>query len=253
MAVSPDPEQSFLCTCLVEGDSAQEARGRRNKQRALLVSIVLQILFVTALVLFPLFSKGENIASHAVFVPAVPYNPGRIADRARTKAQPLHGKLDTCRFCAPPSIPNTIADHDPGPVGDPGAPIGPEITGVPGGPVIPGVLPSDSNPPPPATQPHATEHRRIHVGSVEPAMLIRRVEPIYPPLGRQLRREGRVELRAIISTDGTIQSLEVVSGDPLFLQSALAAVREWRYRPTILDGQPVEIDTHITVIYTLSH
>jgi protein TonB len=84
-------------------------------------------------------------------------------------------------------------------------------------------------------------------------MLIRRVEPVYPPLGRQLRREGRVELRAIISTDGTIQSLEVVNGDPLFLQSALAAVREWRYRATILDGQPVEIDTHITVIYTLSH
>jgi periplasmic protein TonB len=253
MAVSLDPEQSFLRTCLVEGDSAQEARGRRNKQRALLVSIFLQILFVTALVLFPLFSKGENIASRAVLVPAVPYNPGRISDRARPKPQPPHGRLDPCRFCPPPSIPNRTPDHDPGPVGDPGVAIGPEIPGVPGGPVILGVLPSDSNPPPPVTPPHATEHRRIHVGSVEQAMLIRRVEPVYPPLGRQLRREGRVELRAIISTDGTIQSLAVLSGDPLFLQSALAAVREWRYRPTILDGQPVEIDTHITVIYTLSH
>jgi len=84
-------------------------------------------------------------------------------------------------------------------------------------------------------------------------MVIHRVEPIYPPLGRQLRREGRVELHAVISTDGSIQSLEVVSGDPLFFQSALAAVREWRYRPTILDGQPVEIDTHISVIYTMPH
>ena len=83
-------------------------------------------------------------------------------------------------------------------------------------------------------------------------MLIRRVEPVYPPLGIQLRRDGRVELHAIISTDGSMQSLEVISGDPLFIQSALNAVREWRYRPTILDGQPIEVDTHITVVYTLT-
>ena len=85
------------------------------------------------------------------------------------------------------------------------------------------------------------------------AQLIRRVEPIYPQLAKQIQREGRVELRAIISTAGTIESLEVLSGDPLFIQSALAAVREWRYRPTILNGRPIEVDTHITVIYTLSH
>ena len=68
----------------------------------------------------------------------------------------------------------------------------------------------------------------------------------------QMHREGRVELHAIIATDGSIQALEVVSGDPLFYASALAAVREWHYRPTILDGQAVEVDTQISVIYTLS-
>ena len=83
-------------------------------------------------------------------------------------------------------------------------------------------------------------------------MLTHRVEPSYPPLGRQLRHEGRVELHALIATDGTIQSLEVISGDPLFIHSALDAVGKWRYRPTILNGQPVEVDTHITVVYTLS-
>jgi protein TonB len=83
-------------------------------------------------------------------------------------------------------------------------------------------------------------------------MLTHRVDPLYPALAKQIRREGRVELHAIIATDGTVQSLEVLSGDPLFIQSALAAVREWRYRPTILDGQPIEVDTHITVIYTLN-
>jgi len=85
------------------------------------------------------------------------------------------------------------------------------------------------------------------------AQLIRRVEPIYPALPRQIQREGRVELHAIISATGTIESLEVISGDPLFIQSALSAVREWRYRPTILNGRPIEVDTRITVIYTLSH
>ena len=83
-------------------------------------------------------------------------------------------------------------------------------------------------------------------------MLTRRVEPVYPVLARQTGREGRVELHAIIATDGTIQSLEVLSGDPPFYNSALAAVREWRYRPTVLNGQAVEIDTRITVVYKLN-
>ncbi len=86
---------------------------------------------------------------------------------------------------------------------------------------------------------------------LEPAMLIHRVEPIYPTLMKQIRREGRVELRAIIATDGSIESLQVVAGDAGFYQSALDAVRQWRYRPTVLNGQPVEIDTFITVIYTM--
>ncbi len=84
-------------------------------------------------------------------------------------------------------------------------------------------------------------------------MLIQKVEPVYPPLARQIHREGQVELHALISTDGTIRSLQVVSGDPLFLRSALDAVQQWRYRATVLNGQPVEIDTYITVIYSLQH
>jgi protein TonB len=84
-------------------------------------------------------------------------------------------------------------------------------------------------------------------------MLIRRIEPAYPPLAKQIHKEGQVELRAVIAADGTIQSLQVVRGDALFLQSATDAVSQWRYRPTILNGQPVEIETYITVIYTLQH
>ena len=78
---------------------------------------------------------------------------------------------------------------------------------------------------------------------------LRRVDPIYPTLPRQTGRAGHVELRAIIATDGSIRSLQCVAGDPLFYQSALEAVRQWRYKPTFLNGVAVEVDTHITVIY----
>ena len=82
-------------------------------------------------------------------------------------------------------------------------------------------------------------------------MLIHRVEPIYPTLARQIGRSGRVDLHAIIATDGTIQSLQIVGGDPLFYQSALEAVRQWRYTPTVLNGKLVEVDTYINVIYNI--
>ena len=82
-------------------------------------------------------------------------------------------------------------------------------------------------------------------------MLKRRVEPVYPTLAKQIHKEGRVELRAIIGTDGAIKSLQIVSGDPLFYISAKEAVEQWLYKPTVLNGKPVEIDTFITVVYTL--
>jgi len=88
---------------------------------------------------------------------------------------------------------------------------------------------------------------------VDPAMLIRRVEPAYPILAKMAHREGRVELRAIISTDGSIRSLEVISGDALFIRDSYNAVLQWRYRPLILNGQAVEVETHITVVFQLQH
>lgn len=163
MSVSPYPEPSFLRTCLVDGDSAQEAGGRRNKRRAVLISIIVQILFLTALVLFPLFSKGENIAGRAVFVPALPYSPGRVPSRPQTiPPTPRHPEI--CRFCAPRSIPPIIVTHNPDTQSDPGIGEGPEIPGVPGGPVIPGLLPSTNanrQPPPPITHAHGPERRHL--------------------------------------------------------------------------------------------
>src|SRR5262249_39390417 len=94
------------------------------------------------------------------------------------------------------------------------------------------------------------EKKRLVLGHIDPAMLMRRVEPMYPPLAIQIHRNGKVELHAVIAVDGTIQSLQLVSGEPMFVQPAMDAVRQWRYKPTLLNGQPVEVDTFITVIYT---
>src|SRR5208337_4711290 len=86
------------------------------------------------------------------------------------------------------------------------------------------------------------------VGATEAAArLIRRVEPVYPNLARQVRLEGTVTMHAIINKDGTVAQLEVLSGPPLLIQSALNAVGQWRYKPPVSNGQPVGMDTTIEV------
>lgn len=82
--------------------------------------------------------------------------------------------------------------------------------------------------------------------------LIRRVQPAYPALAKQARIQGTVVLRAVINREGTIQDLQVISGHPLLVQAAINAVRQWRYRPYYLNDQPVEVETQVTVNFSLS-
>ena len=96
-----------------------------------------------------------------------------------------------------------------------------------------------------------TPNRLAIEGQVELAKIIERGEPVYPPLARQTRVQGTVRLHAIIAIDGSIEELEVISGHPLLIQPALDAVRRWRYAPTVLNGQPVEVDTTIDVIFSV--
>jgi len=92
---------------------------------------------------------------------------------------------------------------------------------------------------------------RISQG-VTKGLLIHRVEPTYPMLAKQARVQGEVVLSAIINTNGEIQNLQLVSGHPMLVPEAIAAVRQWRYKPYLLNGQPVEVETTITVIFSLS-
>jgi len=111
------------------------------------------------------------------------------------------------------------------------------------------IIKEDPVPPPP---PQEKVPERVRVGGqVQPPQLVNKTNPAYPPLARQARIQGTVKLEGVIGKDGTVQELKVVSGHPLLIQAALDAVRNWRYRPTMLNGQPVEVITTIDVNFTL--
>lgn len=155
---------------------------------------------------------------------------------------------------APTVIPKTIAqikDEPPPPQASVGV-----VGGVPGGMAggtlggVLGSILSSAAPPPP---PKAATPKRIRVGGqVEAARAIFRPTPEYPPLAKMARIQGTVRLEAVISKDGTIQDLKVLSGHPLLVKSAMEAVQRWRYQPTLLNGDPVEVVTEIDVNFTLS-
>jgi periplasmic protein TonB len=250
-AVRQTPGQN-LCSlngCLVEGDPEQRARERSVRRRALIMSIAVQGAALAVLILIPLFGRPERIAVASV-VPLPPYQkiaPSRVT-HSTTAPRPRILRDNT--LYQPRAIPTNIATSDPTP---PENIEDRQSTGT--GLNIPDALPgfeTRNGPEPQApVETRRDTPRVIHLTHVDPAMLIHHVDPVYPALARQIGRAGRVELRALIATDGTIQSLQVVSGDPLFYHSALDAVRQWRYSPTVLNGQPVEVNTFITVIYNM--
>ena len=96
------------------------------------------------------------------------------------------------------------------------------------------------------------DSQRIRVGGkVEAAALVHQVAPIYPQLAKQAHISGTVVLHCVIAKDGSVQQLEYVSGPPLLLKSAMDAVRQWVYKPTLVNGKAREVDTTVTVVFTL--
>jgi TonB family protein len=254
MALDPEyvQRQSFgsLQGCLVEGDSEQQIRERRVRRKALVSSILLQASLLAALVLVPLFAKPARLITPIV-TPIPPYQ--HVSGRTHATQPPRGHERRICVTCFN-SHPANLATNNRREITNLEQPI--HEFGLGDVPAVPCPSPScidipTAGPRAPVSEP-PRQKKRVVQGHIDPAMLIHRVEPVYPRLAIQIGRSGRVELRAIIATDGTIQSLQVVSGDPFFYQSALEAVRQWRYRPTVLNGEPVEIDTFITVIYSMN-
>jgi protein TonB len=240
-----------LQSCLVEGDPEQRAREGRVRRKALITSVFAQGSLLAALILVPLFGKPAHLVM-AITTPVPLYR--HVAEGSPNIPRPP-GERRVCVVCfdsrpanlTPTSRPES--NEPPDPLSNPAG------VGFPGAACLnSGCLDiggTEGPRRPTENSPRRDKPLVVRETHIDPAMLIHRVEPVYPALPRRIGRAGRVELRAIIATDGTIQSLQVVSGDPLFYQSAMDAVRQWRYRPTVLNGEPVEIDTFITAIYNI--
>jgi protein TonB len=218
--------------------------------------MALQVTFLSVLILIPLIYTEalpkESLSTFLSAPPPPPPPPPPPVAQQIVRVKPQVHLMDAGKLVAPKAIPKDIKiikeEAEPDMMGAQGGVPG----GVPGGQmggVIGGVIGGVGGAPPP---PKATPSRIRQGGAVTQASLINRVQPNYPPLARQTRISGTVRLHAIISKDGTVQQLEVLSGHPLLVQAALDAVRQWRYRPTTLNGEPVEVDTTIDVIFSLN-
>ena len=234
--------------CFVDGNPEQRSRERKLRRRSLAISILLQAAVLAAVILIPLFGRTEHITYASVPIPPY-YHHGAAKPINQTQAPTDGGRrLTPCFFC--PTTPisnrpaignNPVSNTEGTSIGDP----------TPCQDCIPINTPT-GQPPPPIPVVEKDKPKTLRVTNLDPALLTYRVAPVYPTLPRQMRREGRVELHALIATDGSIQSLEAVGGDPMFFNSAKQAVSQWIYKPTYLNGQPVQIETTITVIYTLA-
>lgn len=229
------------------------SRPKRNPW-AYALSLVAQILVLGVMILIPLLYT-EALPMHElvgilVAPPPPPPPPPPPAPKVAPRIVRKVSLMDAGKLRAPTKIPERVAiireeelPVDTGVVGGvPGGISGGQMGGVIGGVI--GGIPAPLAPPEPP--------KRIRVSSgVQAAKKVRNVEPIYPPLAKQARIQGTVKLEAIIGKDGLIQNLIVLSGHPLLVQSALDAVQQWRYQPTLLNNEPVEVVTYIDVHFRL--
>ena len=227
---------------------------RSHRGWTTLASFTVQAAVVGGLLLLPLlYTQGlpHLQAMASLVAPAPPPAPAPPM-QARPAAPVTSEILSDGRLMAPHSIPRNI-EQVTETVAPP--PVDAGTLGVAGGTgdraAMNGVWNSIGSglaavaPPPPPTRPL----RRSYMME---GNLIDRVQPVYPPLARTARIQGTVVLRAIISKEGTIENLQVVSGHPMLVPAALAAVRQWRYRPYLLNSEPIEVETQVTVNFILS-
>jgi protein TonB len=204
----------------------------------------------------------------AWLLPAAPPPPPPAGNAAKARpARPPVERLQARegQLIAPAAIPPKAAMIVDEPLessvyGVPGGVGIGERNGVPGGipnifnevvRTVPAVPPVEAGPASAKSVPVAPKQVTVG-GRVKMARLIHRVEPRYPPLARQMRVSGTVELVGIIAVDGRIRELKLLSGNPLLAPAALDAVRQWVYEPTLLNGEPVELIATISVIFRLN-
>jgi protein TonB len=243
-----------------------EGVGKTNRTWTVLVSFIGQILAIGVAILIPMiyFDALPKTQLTAMFTapPPPPPPPPPPAAVPVKMVKVIPRQFDAGRLMAPKSVPKDIAmikeEELPPPSASAGV-VGGVPGGVPGGTAggviggIIGAVPTAAPPPPPPPVEQKKTVQRIRVGGqVQQANLIRQPKPVYPPLAKQARIQGVVRFNAIIGKDGTIQNLQLMSGHPLLVPAAQEAVKQWLYKPTLLNGEPVEVATVIDVNFTLS-
>jgi protein TonB len=242
--------------------------GKTHTTWTVLVSALLQTgLLIVAVILPMIYFDVLPAATLTSFLvappPPPPPPPPPAAAPVIQHVKVIPRQFDAGRLMAPKTIPKDIAQikEDELPPSNAGVGV---VGGVPGGMVggtVGGVLGSilsqgNSVAPPPKKEapPPPPPPKRVQIGgNVQAAMLIYGPKPVYPPLAKQARISGTVHLHAFISKEGTIQTLTVIPpAHPLLAPAAVDAVRQWRYKPTMLNGEPVEVETTIDVSFMLA-
>jgi protein TonB len=233
-------------------DSTFESANRihTRSRRWMIAAFALNGSILLALILIPLIYPEALPGQYVPFLMEVPPAP-RAPEPPKLEpahAAPIRSEMDLGHIFAPSKIPHGIFrpnEPEPPSLGDTAVlSDGPSGPGVPGG-----VFSGPSVRPVLRPEPKAT----VRVPSaVEAGLLIQKTIPVYPPIAGAMRVGGTVVLAATISRVGTIENLHVVSGPPMLQQAAVDAVRTWRYRPYLLNGEPIEVETTVNVIFTLN-
>ncbi len=231
------------------------AKTNNWKRTTLPIAYMIEVIVVGVMVIIPLIytealpKESWSIVSIPLPPPAPPRStvPPRVAVQKvsleELESQPRVIPKTILQFKHPPLAPSSYPEV----VGSlPGISPGGQSDGV-----INSIIRMTAAPPPPPPSKPQAPQRVWRGGVVEAARLIYGPKPEYPSLARRARIQGTVRLEALIATDGTIKGLKVISGHPLLVKAALEAVQQWRYQPTLLNGQPVEVETEIDVNFTL--
>jgi protein TonB len=242
-------------------DSLIESGGRKSGKRGAttLLSFIIQMGLVGVLILIPLIYTEalpkQQLMTFLVAPPPPPPPPPPPAAAPPVKViRKIETELDNGQLRTPTKIPQKIQmiKEDEAPPSMSTGVVGGVPGGVPGGSmggVIGGIIGQTQT----TAVPKVATPQRVRVSQgVSEGLLIHRVQPTYPQLARQARIAGTVVLQASIGKDGAIQNLRLVSGHPMLAPAAIEAVKQWKYRPYFLNGEPVEVDTQITVNFTLA-
>jgi protein TonB len=236
-------------------DSLLETSWGHRSRRSLttLTSFALEAVALVLLLLFPLWKTVGMPSAHTLSTPISlgQRAPEPLAAAPRSGASSMRASNSSVpRFLEPSYIPIHVLTgiDDPAP-----QPISGGGLGTAAGPGIPdGILPGGGTMPVPVAPRPAPVARAVRTSVMQEGNLVHRVIPTYPYPAKMARVEGLVLLSAIISKDGTIENLQVIKGHPLLVPAAIDAVKQWRYRPYILNHEPVEVETQIAVNFTLS-